>query len=232
MEIYVIRHGLSEANLKGVIQGHADSSLSETGRQQANLLGQYLARENVQPVRIFASPLRRARETASIIASNLSGSTEVEPVEGLKEIDVGTLSGLSLEESLKQYPNGWSGDVNKWLDFSIAGGEKFEEFFERVSGAVSEIMAGWNDLPADETYFFVTHAGSMRPILKTLLATESDMMFFSFGNCCHAKVTFREFADSIRRVMSELVTIEKVAGLMQCEPPVVDFEDSVGKKIG
>jgi len=68
-------------------------------------------------------------------------------------------------------------------------------------------MESW-DLLTDRTIFFVTHAGTMRPLLKTLLAAESDMMYFSFGNCSHVKVEFRKVNDSIRRVLTDLLTIQ------------------------
>jgi broad specificity phosphatase PhoE len=231
MKIYAIRHGLSLANLQGVIQGHSDTGLADSGIAQAKLLGKYFNREGIHPDVIYTSPLQRAFNTASLIAENLDNKPDVVPQNGLMEINVGKLSGVSMEEALKRYPGGWSGDVNKWLDFSLAGGESFYGFFDRVSTAVNELIENWDLLEA-RTVFFVAHAGTLRPILKTLLATESDMMFFTFGNCCHIKLEYRLVSNGIRRVMSDLVTIDTVAALMGEKLPSENTKDTVGEKIG
>ncbi len=232
MQVYVIRHGLSQANADGVIQGFADSPLAVAGKEQAGLLGRYLKRENVVPEIIYCSPLLRAFETAGQIAGAYDPSPPIHKVDGLKEIDVGKLSGMSLEDAYRSNPTGWTPDVNKWLDFSAFGGESCDDFFERVGGAVREIVSGWDDLLADRTIFFVAHAGSMRPLLKYLLDADGDFMFFTFGNCCHVRVEYREVRGSVRRALSDLVRIEKVAQIMGLENPCADTEDTVGSKIG
>jgi broad specificity phosphatase PhoE len=232
MQVYVIRHGLSQANEEGIIQGLADSPLAGIGRAQADLLGRYLRRSGVHPEEIFSSPLRRALETAESIAGVMDPAPPVRAVEGLTEVDVGALSGLPLEEAYAKHPEKWAPDVNKWLDFSNFGGESFEKFFGRVESAVRKIMSEWDDLLADRTVFFVTHAGTMRPLLRTLLNAEGDFMYFTFGNCCHVRIEYRRVRDSVRRVLSELVRIEHVAVCMGEKNPGADVEDSIGRKIG
>ena len=231
MQIFAIRHGLSQANQEGVIQGHSDCSLSEPGIAQAELLGRYFKREGILPDVIYTSPLQRAHHTAKLISKNLGDRPDVIPVNGLMEINVGELSGVSMEQALGRYPDGWSGDINKWLDFSRAGGESFDDFFGRVSDTISELTANWHFL-SEKTIFFVAHAGVLRPLIKTLLATDSDMMFFTFGNCCHVRMAYREVSGGIRRVMSDLVTIETVAQLMGVEIKQEKARDSVGEKMG
>jgi broad specificity phosphatase PhoE len=231
MHIYLIRHGLSLANAEGLIQGHSDSGLSEVGIAQAKLLGRYFDRERIHPEIIFSSPLKRAHHTAQLIADSLDYQTGIITNDSFMEIDVGELSGTSIEAAYEKYPHGWSRDINKWLDFSLAGGESFRQFFARVEKATLEITKDWDFLD-DRTVFFVAHAGVLRPLIKTLLSTESDMMFFTFGNCCHIRLTFRQVSNSIRKVMSDLMKIETVAKLMGEENPFNGFEDTVGKKIG
>ncbi len=232
MLIYVIRHGLSEGNAAGVIQGFADSPLTDIGRSQAKLLGRFLRRENVSADTIYSSPLKRALETAEIIADELDPIPAVRPVGGFMEVDVGTLSGMSLEDAHAKYPNGWAGDINKWLDFRIAGGEDFDGFFARVREAADEIIESWGDPLADRAFMFVTHAGVMRPLLKSLLNGEGDFMYFTFGNCCHVKIEYRDIRGGVRRVLSELIRIERVAGLMGEKVPGSDIEDPVSRKMG
>lgn len=231
MKVIVIRHGLSEGNRAGVIQGHSDSPLSEIGMAQAELLGRFLSREGIKPARIFASPLKRAFQTAEIVAGQYDSKHEVIPTEALMEIDVGGLCGLSIEQAIERYPDGFQVDVNRWLDFSKAGGESFDQFYERVQSEVGEIMNNW-DLLEDRTVFFVAHAGTMRPLLKTLLNAESDFMYFTFGNCCHVRIEYRKVREGVRRVLSDLIRIETVAALMGEVNPGENLDDPVGSKMG
>lgn len=232
MKLYVIRHGLSMANVDGVIQGHANSDLSQIGTRQAELLGRFFNSENTVPDAIYSSPLERAHATARMISKQLDSAPAVVTIDDLKEVDVGALSGLALEEAYDKYPTRWAPDVNKWLDFSGFGGESFDDFFKRVGNAVSELMEEWEDPLADRTIFFVAHAGTMRPLIKTLLKSDGDFMFLTFGNCCHAVIEYREVRGAIRRVMSDLIRIETVASLMGEKNPAEGTEDTVGKKIG
>jgi broad specificity phosphatase PhoE len=232
MHLYIIRHGLSQDNQKGFIQGHADSPLSDAGRAQANLLGRYLEREKINPEMIYSSPLKRAHETSTIISQALSSKPAVIDIEGFKEVDVGRLSGLTIEQAHEIYPGGWSTDINRWLDFSRAGGEGFDEFFLRIENTAVEIIKNWDDLLADRIILFVTHAGVMRPLLRKLLNTSGDFMYFTFGNCCHVRVEYRPVGNGVRKVLSDLIRIEKVAQIMGEKEPACEIEDSIGKKMG
>lgn len=231
MRVYVIRHGLSEANSRGVIQGFRDSPLSSVGRKQADLLGRYFQRQGIHPERVYSSPLKRAHQTAECISRTLDRPPPIEKVEAFKEINVGSISGLPLEEAYAKYPDGWAADVNRWLDFSAFGGESFEEFFERVGSAAHGILSEWGDLLADRTMFFVVHAGVMRPLLKTLLDARSDCMYFSFGNCSFVEILYREVRSKVRKVILQVLQIDRVAALMGEYPPAVQDDDRVGSRL-
>ena len=213
MQLYVIRHGFSEANAAGLVQGQSDSSLTDTGIAQAELLGRFFKRKGIQPDRIYSSPLGRAYSTAMLISDAIPGKPPVEKMQGLMEVDTGRLSGLVLEQAFASYPKELAPDVNRWLDFAAFDGESFDGFFARVDKSVREITCNW-DLLDNSTFFFVTHAGVMRPLLKTLLDANSDFMSFSFGNCCQVKICYRKVRDSVRKVIEHILTIEQVAELM------------------
>lgn len=93
-EIYIVRHGETDWNRQGRLQGQEDIPLNGTGRAQAQACGKALA--GVGFCRIFTSPLSRARETAEIIAQYQTCPVAGEP--GLLERDYGRLSGLTLAE--------------------------------------------------------------------------------------------------------------------------------------
>ena len=100
MRLILVRHGESEGNARGVLQGHTDFGLSALGEEQARATAERLARESVD--RIISSPLRRAAETAAMIAERLGLLVEPEP--GLMEYDIGVASGLTGAELRERHP--------------------------------------------------------------------------------------------------------------------------------
>jgi broad specificity phosphatase PhoE len=100
-ELILVRHGESTANVSGIGQGRADYPLSERGRRQATLTGQYLATLG-EVAALYASPLARAWETATLIGAALG--LPPHPVPDLVEIDIGALSGRTMAELKALYP--------------------------------------------------------------------------------------------------------------------------------
>jgi len=91
----LIRHAQSVWNAAGRWQGQADPPLSERGREQALELARKLAGE-IAPDRLLCSDLQRARHTAEALGRALE--IEPEPLPALRELDVGTWSGLTRDE--------------------------------------------------------------------------------------------------------------------------------------
>ena len=93
--LYLVRHGQSEWNRIGRIQGRSESPLTDLGREQAVALGRMLRAVLPDPgLDIVASPLARAFETAEIIAGELGRATsEVRADQRINDFDVGVLSG-------------------------------------------------------------------------------------------------------------------------------------------
>ena len=103
--LYLVRHGESEANVAGVLQGQTHGALTATGRDAAGRLGRALASLLVteRPTAIFTSDLRRAVETAEIIADALGATLQLLPA--AREWNVGVLDGLpatALLEAIKR----------------------------------------------------------------------------------------------------------------------------------
>ena len=71
--IVLVRHGTTEQNVRGLLLGRADPSLSADGVEQARILAALLEREG-RPTRVVTSPLRRCRETAEVIAALASSA--------------------------------------------------------------------------------------------------------------------------------------------------------------
>ena len=122
--IVLVRHGETDWNRENRFQGHADTPLNEDGRSQARELADMLRGESVTA--LYTSPLRRASETATIVAETLG--VEARTLEALREIDVGSWEGLTIDEVRERYPERSDEDWRSgWED-----GETYEELSRRV----------------------------------------------------------------------------------------------------
>lgn len=101
MEIWLVRHGTTEANTEGKIQGTLDYPLSEVGRKEAHLLAQRLKMQSF-PL-FFSSSLLRARQTTQIISSVRKGLIP-HYSSLLQEYNFGVIQGLTKKEIAERYP--------------------------------------------------------------------------------------------------------------------------------
>jgi broad specificity phosphatase PhoE len=99
--IYLLRHAQSEWNALGRWQGHGDPPLSALGREQARAAAAKLAALRIE--RIVASDLRRAAETAAIVAEYLALDIDHDPM--WRERDIGTWTGLTRDEIEARWPD-------------------------------------------------------------------------------------------------------------------------------
>ena len=131
--ILMARHGETDWNRESRFQGHADTTLNDAGRSQARELAERLAGDHI--VAVYASPLLRALETAEIVAARLG--LEVETVDGLREVDVGSWSGLTRTEVEQRHPDGF----RRWLalDHGWEDGESYEELGRRVLASLRKL---------------------------------------------------------------------------------------------
>jgi broad specificity phosphatase PhoE len=152
--ILLARHGETDWNREYRFQGWADPPLNATGRAQAVDLSVELMTEELAAV--YSSPLRRAYETAEVVAA--SRGLEPVTVDALREVDVGSWSGLTREEIEQRFPEQYA----RWLDYGQGweDGETYEQMAERVVRAVLELAAA----QGGERILAVTHGGPMRAV--------------------------------------------------------------------
>jgi probable phosphoglycerate mutase len=154
--VYLARHGESDWNVAGRWQGHADRPLTARGRRQADELAMRLA--GVPLDAVYASDLRRAWETAEPVAA--AHGLEVMRLRELREVDVGSWSGLTQREAEERFPDGY----RRWRDQLGTGwddGETYEEMGARVVGAVQRLARRHDG----GTVLVVSHGGAIRAIL-------------------------------------------------------------------
>lgn len=103
----LVRHGETEWNATGRLQGRTDVPLSERGREQARLVAQELLRRAIECrvfwAAVYSSPLARALETARRIAEAVGLDAQVR--EALVERNFGVMEGLSWEELAARFPH-------------------------------------------------------------------------------------------------------------------------------
>jgi phosphoserine phosphatase len=162
--LLLARHGESDWNRAHRWQGHADRPLTERGRAQAADLAKRL--REIPLDAIYSSDLERARETAKVVAR--SQGVEVTQLPALREVDVGSWSGLTREDAERRYPKGfrrWRAGGTGWDD-----GESYGEMSTRILTAVYEIA----DRHDGGRVLIVTHGGPIRAIHAAALGLQVE----------------------------------------------------------
>jgi broad specificity phosphatase PhoE len=138
--LLLVRHGETDWNAEGRLQGHSDRPLNDHGRQQAKALADRLAGESIDA--IYASDLARAKETAEIVGERLGLPVVIDA--DLREKNWGNWEGLTGDERLN-------------VEYA---GETTEEHRERTLRAVERIR----ERHPGQRIVVVTHGGSLRRI--------------------------------------------------------------------
>jgi probable phosphoglycerate mutase len=148
MRIAFLRHGPTEWNAAGRIQGHTDIGLSDSG---AAKMGGLRLPDSIATTRIFVSPLSRARQTARLLG--LSGETADAR---LMEQNWGRWEGLTRDEIREKHGQDCFTRAGLGHDFRPFGGESTGELHDRVAGFLRDVAAGDGDAVA------VAHLGVLR----------------------------------------------------------------------
>ena len=147
---YFIRHGETEYNRQGRVQGHLDIPLNEKGMSQAEKAREICKDKEIDV--IYCSPLQRAFKTAEII--NEYHNVEIVIDERLIELHMGSVQGKTIDDCTKEE-----------LDYAFEkpeknGGESLKHLFERVIAVYEEIK----DL--NKNVLIVSHGGVYRALYK------------------------------------------------------------------
>ncbi len=159
--VFLLRHGQTDHNANGIMQGTLDVPLNDLGRQQARYAAAWLQQEQVHGV--YCSNLQRARLTAQPIADLHGCPLQIEPALG--EMDVGAWQGLTYRQAEQQYPEQWQALMNEPMHTPRPGGESFADVYRRVIDWWQRVIE-----PArDGCYCVVTHGVPVRSILAYAL---------------------------------------------------------------
>ena len=169
MELLIIRHGESEADILHVHEGRADFELTARGHHQAKAMASYVSR-NYPLSAIYCSTLKRAYQTASYLSE--AAGIPLRTDERLMEFNNGLLAGLDHETVLRKYPYVNDLPVHR----AVYKQESVLEFRFRADYMLSKILSE-ND--GDSRVAVVTHGGMINQLYRSFLRlpVDSDIGF-------------------------------------------------------
>jgi broad specificity phosphatase PhoE len=163
-----VRHGETDWNAEGRLQGHTDRPLNDYGRRQARELAERLAEDGVAA--IYSSDLRRAKETAEIVGGRLGLPVVTDP--DLRERNWGSWEGLTPAER----------DAVEFV------GESPQDHRDRMLRAVGRIA----ERHPDQTVAVVTHGGSLRRVQAAVMGMAAPVIAnCETWSCAHENGGFR-----------------------------------------
>jgi broad specificity phosphatase PhoE len=182
--LILARHGETDWNRDGRFQGHSDTSLNERGREQARALA-----EDVDGVEvIYSSDLRRAVETAEIVAERVGLRVNVDP--RLRERSFGAWEGLTRTEIEASFRE----DFDRWRTgdgFGARDAETHEALAARIEAFLADVL----ERHPDETVLVITHGGSIRVVQAVaggLDYLRDRRSLRALANCSVARYAARE----------------------------------------
>ncbi|MBE6143995.1 MAG: histidine phosphatase family protein [Firmicutes bacterium] len=169
MKLYVLRHGETDENITGVMQGNMETVLNETGKNQAISVRKKVKEAKIDLV--ISSPKKRTLETALLAAPNIPLIQD----DRLLSRDHGEFQGMKRSEiNLKEY---WNIKLNKQYEKA----ETMGEIFNRVSSLLNDISINYSD----KTVLLVTHSGITRVLYYYFngFPEDGDLTEYESTNC-------------------------------------------------
>ena len=164
--VLLIRHGETDFNSEGRLQGNMPVPLNDVGRRQAQALGCYLRGQHIDA--LWTSPIKRSLETATIINSYLK--LPLKEDSRLREIEFGIFEGYTYEEAKSRYPDAVADWDTSYLAYQVPEGESRQDVQLRMRDVWDEVMAS----SAGSTVALVTHGSAIALFLRAMFAHPPD----------------------------------------------------------
>lgn len=165
--LILLRHGQPSKAVFGRCCGRLDPPLSRTGRRQIDAARDWMAPFGC--VDVYCSPLRRAVESAKLLA----GRRRITSDDRLREIDFGAIEGLTYAEIERRYPDLFRVWMTRPTEVTFPGGEPFDAMASRVRDALADVRCQC----AGRTIALVAHGGVNRLVLADALGLPLASMF-------------------------------------------------------
>lgn len=191
----IVRHGETNYNANGRVQGTLESTLTDRGKAQASELGRWLAGAEPDIHRVFVSPKTRARETLEGIAAEHEGvracGHTVRP--GLREIELTGWEGQLRSDVIRTDGEQWSRWKAEPVGFRFSDGHApFDDLWERAADEWDHLKlastADPNEPSSSTTTLVVAHGALNRALVLRMLGLpvqgwKEDKEYFIFDNC-------------------------------------------------
>jgi 2,3-bisphosphoglycerate-dependent phosphoglycerate mutase/probable phosphoglycerate mutase len=186
--LVLLRHGQTDYNVGGRMQGHLDSMLTETGVEQAAAVAPEIAR--LTPDRLISSDLQRAVDTADLVAAACGLPVKYDA--RLRETHLGDWQGRTVAE----IEDDWPGAIATWRSdpgWAPPGGESRIEVVRRSLPVVEELDEEYASTEPDITVVLVAHGGLIAGLVCGLLALPAAAWpaIGGIGNCRWAALARR-----------------------------------------
>lgn len=172
LNIYLLRHGETEQNLKGLYYGKLDIDITDKGIKQIEYINNKV--KNITFDKIYVSNMKRAMSSADIILKDKHIPYIID--KRLSEMNLGVFEGKNYEDIQREYPIEYKEWSNDWKAYAPPKGESYISFYERVKEFFQEILK-----LEDENVLLVTHSGVIRSILTYTMGENLDV-FWKFGS--------------------------------------------------
>lgn len=180
MKFYLLRHGQTDWNLEGKLQGRKDIPMNGSGREQMLTVAEHLKEQNFRVDLIVSSPLDRAAESAKIVAEQIAFAGNIIYDDDFIERSFGFAEGIV-----------WSGDMN--LDDEQCDAESVEDLCRRAEKAVGKYMCC-----EDKNILIVAH-GAIMSAVKSVLSQGRLGYYDSSIPIIQGKVLCCEITDEDKR---------------------------------
>ncbi len=167
MSLWIVRHGQTEANVRGLLLGRADPDLDQVGRDQA----EQIARVLPLPDRVISSSLARARQTALAMTKNMAQEVEID--DRFIELDYGDYDLQPLSSLPTEAWRQWQTNLN----YCPPNGESMLALYERVSQGLDHLSG---DILGEQNVVVVSHVTPIKAALCWALGAQPESIWRSW----------------------------------------------------
>lgn len=172
----MVRHGNTDWNALGKIQGQTDIPLNELGKKQANALAERLSKDEKLWDAVISSDLQRARQTAAVIADKL-GIPLLDGDPRLRERNFGEVEGLTLPERVERWGENWR---------EVAQGLETDD---EVRSRGLSFLQDWQKQRPEGRLLVVSHGGFLAQMFDTLCV---DLEKQQLGNLSYSILQLKD----------------------------------------
>lgn len=179
MELLIIRHGQTLANLNNWYYGFTDSPVTERGREQAKAAGVFIDRLDFKPDAIYISERLRTHETLELMGFQKDDAV----IDGrINEQHMGDFECMTYQEIASRYPEEFKSWRDNFKSYAPPGGESHLEFYERVRSFLEEISEQEKD--GNRKILAVSHGGVMHAAYAYINGDNLDAYYGAYFNNC------------------------------------------------